>query len=43
MTERLGRTSLSELPRFAGYDQQVLREMRAERADQPANDASQRV
>jgi len=28
MTERLNRTSLSELPRFAGYDQQVMRDLR---------------
>jgi CRP-like cAMP-binding protein len=28
MTERLLRTSLSDLPRFAGYDQQALRELR---------------
>jgi CRP-like cAMP-binding protein/predicted MFS family arabinose efflux permease len=28
MTERLVRTSLSDLPRFAGYDQQALRELR---------------
>ena len=29
MTERLGRTSLSELPRFAGVDQQDARDLRA--------------
>ena len=28
MAERLNRTSLTELPRFAGYDQQALRDLR---------------
>ncbi len=28
MTERLNRFSINELPRFAGYDQQVLRDLR---------------
>jgi len=28
MTERLNRTSLSDLPRFAGYDQAALRDLR---------------
>jgi CRP-like cAMP-binding protein len=28
MTERLVRTNLSDLPRFTGYDQQALRELR---------------
>jgi CRP-like cAMP-binding protein/predicted MFS family arabinose efflux permease len=28
ITERLGRTSVSDLPRFAGYDQQSLRDLR---------------
>ena len=30
MGERLNRTSLSDLPRFAGVDQQDLKELRAE-------------
>ena len=30
MTERLARTSIQELPRFAGVDQRDLRELRAE-------------
>jgi len=30
MTERLARTSISELPRFAGYDQKDLQELRQE-------------
>jgi MFS transporter, DHA3 family, macrolide efflux protein len=30
MTERLNRTSLSELPRFAGVDQQEMKELRTE-------------
>jgi MFS family permease len=28
MTERLSRSSLNELPRFAGHDQQIMRELR---------------
>ncbi len=28
MTERLNRFSINELPRFAGYDQQVMRDLR---------------
>ncbi len=32
MTERLARTSITELPRFAGYDQQALKELRSEPA-----------
>ncbi len=28
MTERLNRSSLTELPRFAGYDQQIMRDLR---------------
>ena len=28
MTERLNRSSINELPRFAGYDQQVMRDLR---------------
>ena len=27
MTERLNRSSINELPRFAGYDQQVMRDL----------------
>jgi len=33
MTERLSRTSLTELPRFAGVDQKDLRELRAEASE----------
>jgi len=33
MTERLGRTSLNELPRFAGVDQQDARELRTAPAE----------
>jgi CRP-like cAMP-binding protein len=29
MTERLNRSSINELPRFAGYDQQVMRDLRS--------------
>jgi len=36
MTERLARTSINELPRFAGVDQQALKELRAEAAAQTA-------
>jgi CRP-like cAMP-binding protein len=32
MTERLNRTSIKDLPRFAGYDQGALRELRASEA-----------
>jgi CRP-like cAMP-binding protein len=32
MTERLARTSITDLPRFAGYDQQALKELRVEAA-----------
>jgi CRP-like cAMP-binding protein len=35
MTERLNRTSLSDLPRFAGVDQQDLKDLRAEPIGQP--------
>lgn len=28
MTERLSRSSINELPRFAGYDQKVMRDLR---------------
>ena len=34
MSERLARTSLTELPRFAGYDQDALRQLRAAPAEQ---------
>ena len=34
MTERLNRSSLSELPRFAGYDQQVMRDLRTAPAEE---------
>ena len=34
MTERLGRTSLSELPRFAGVDQQDARDLRSVPAEE---------
>jgi DHA3 family macrolide efflux protein-like MFS transporter len=33
ITERLSRTSVSDLPRFAGYDQQSLRDLRTAPAD----------
>lgn len=33
MSERLARTSLTDLPRFAGYDQDALRELRTAPAD----------
>ena len=33
MTERLNRSSINELPRFAGYDQQVLRDLRTSPAE----------
>jgi MFS transporter, DHA3 family, macrolide efflux protein len=33
MTERLARTSITELPRFAGVDQQALKELRLEAAE----------
>ena len=33
MTERLGRTHVSDLPRFAGVDQQSLRELRTAQAE----------
>jgi hypothetical protein len=33
MTERLSRSSINELPRFAGYDQQVMRDLRTAPAD----------
>jgi hypothetical protein len=33
MTERLNRSSINELLRFAGYDQQVMREIRTAAAD----------
>ncbi len=33
MSERLARTSLTDLPRFAGYDQDVLRELRTAPVD----------
>jgi hypothetical protein len=29
MSERLNQLSISELPRFAGYDQQVMRDLRS--------------
>ena len=32
MSERLGRTNLTDLPRFAGYDQQALQQLRSEAA-----------
>jgi CRP-like cAMP-binding protein len=32
MTERLARTNITDLPRFAGVDQQALKELRAEAA-----------
>ena len=32
MTERLARTSITDLPRFAGVDQQALKELRIEAA-----------
>jgi MFS family permease len=32
MTERLARTNITDLPRFAGYDQQALKELRVEAA-----------
>jgi CRP-like cAMP-binding protein len=35
MLERLARTSVSDLPRFAGLDQQSLRELRTERPEMP--------
>jgi hypothetical protein len=34
MTERLNRTSLSELPRFAGVDQQEMKDLRTEAVSQ---------
>jgi len=33
MAERLNRTSVADLPRFAGYDQQTLRELRVAPTD----------
>jgi MFS family permease len=36
MTERLNRTSVSDLPRFASVDQQDLKELRTEPMNQPA-------
>lgn len=33
MTERLARTSLTDLPRFAGYDQQTLKDLRTAPAE----------
>jgi CRP-like cAMP-binding protein len=33
MTERLNRTSINDLPRFAGLDQQALRELRTAESD----------
>jgi CRP-like cAMP-binding protein/Na+/melibiose symporter-like transporter len=33
MTERLSRSSINELPRFAGYDQQVMRDLRTAPAE----------
>jgi CRP-like cAMP-binding protein len=33
MTERLNRFSINELPRFAGYDQQVMRDLRTAPAE----------
>jgi CRP-like cAMP-binding protein/Na+/melibiose symporter-like transporter len=33
MSERLARTSITELPRFAGYDQEALKELRVEAAE----------
>jgi CRP-like cAMP-binding protein len=33
MTERLARTNITDLPRFAGYDQQALKELRVEAAE----------
>lgn len=41
MSERSGRTRLAESPRFAGYDQRMLRELRAEPGDEPAQDSAQ--
>jgi hypothetical protein len=37
MSERLGRTSLNELPRFAGVDQQDARELRTQPMEEPAS------
>jgi len=34
MTERLNRTSINELPRFAGFDQQVMRDLRTVSAEE---------
>jgi CRP-like cAMP-binding protein len=36
MSERLARTSLTELPRLAGVDQQALKELRTEAVENPA-------
>jgi hypothetical protein len=36
MTERLARTNITDLPRFAGYDQQALKELRVEAAGETA-------
>ncbi len=36
MTERLSRTSITDLPRFAGYDQKALKELRVEAAQENA-------
>jgi CRP-like cAMP-binding protein len=33
MTERLNRSSINELPRFAGFDQQVMRDLRTAPAE----------
>jgi SulP family sulfate permease len=33
MAERLARTRITDLPRFAGYDQQTLKELRIEAAE----------
>lgn len=38
MTERLTRTSITELPRFAGYDQQALKELRESNAHEGHED-----
>ena len=37
MTERLSRTSITDLPRFVGYDQQALKELRVEAAQENAS------
>jgi CRP-like cAMP-binding protein len=39
MTQRLNRAKISDLPRFAGVDQQDLREMRTETGNQVIGDS----